>query len=112
MLKIYHKYLINKLIKNFMFILLVFFILVFVMSVIQELKFFSNFDVNFYIPFLLVFLNLPSVLFEILPFIMILSLMVLFLDLNESGELITFKNNGLNNLRILLTLTLTSIFLD
>ena len=110
MLKIYHKYLINKLIKNFMFILLIFSILVFVMGIIQELKFFSNFDVNFYMPFLLVFLNLPSVLFEILPFIMILSLMVLFLDLNENGELIVFKNNGLNNLRILLTLTLTSIF--
>ena len=109
MLKIYQKYLINRLIKTFAFILFIFFVLIFVMGIVQELKFFSDLNVKLYFTIFLVFLNLPSILFEIIPFIMILSLMVLFLDLNNDGELITFKNNGLDNLKILKTLTITSI---
>ena len=109
MLKIYQKYLINRLIKTFAFILFIFFVLIFVMGIVQELKFFSDLNVKLYFTIFLVFLNLPSILFDIIPFIMILSLMVLFLDLNNDGELITFKNNGLDNLKILKTLTITSI---
>jgi lipopolysaccharide export system permease protein len=111
MLKIYQKYLINKFIKSFIFIFFIFFILVFVMSVIQELNFFSNQDVKLYFPFFLVFLNLPSILFEILPFIMILALMVMILDLSEKGELITLKNNGLSNSKIIQILGVSSIVL-
>ena len=79
------------------------------MGIVQELKFFSDLDIKLYFTFFLVFLNLPSILFEILPFVMILSLMVLFLDLNNDSELITFKSNGLNNSKILQTLSVTSI---
>jgi lipopolysaccharide export system permease protein len=111
MLKIYQKYLINKLTKTFFFIFFIFFTLVFIMGVIQELNFFSNEDVSFYFPFFLVFLNLPSILYEILPFIIILALIILIIDLNENGELITFKNNGLNNSKILQTLSLASFIL-
>lgn len=109
MLKIYQKYLIHKFIKIFLFILFIFFVLVFVMGIVQELKFFSDLNIKLYFTIFLVFLNLPSILFEILPFVMILSLMVLLLDLNNNGELITFKNNGLNNSKILQTLSFTSI---
>jgi lipopolysaccharide export system permease protein len=108
-LKIYQKYLIHKFIKIFLFILFIFFVLVFVMGIVQELKFFSDLNIKLYFTIFLVFLNLPSILFEILPFVMILSLMVLLLDLNNNGELITFKNNGLNNSKILQTLSFTSI---
>ena len=111
MLKIYQKYLINKLIKTFFFIFFIFFILIFIMGLIQELNFFSNEDVSFYFPFFLVFLNLPSILYEILPFVIILALIILIIDLNENGELITFKNNGLNNSKILQTLSLASFIL-
>jgi lipopolysaccharide export system permease protein len=79
------------------------------MGIVQELKFFSDLNIKLYFTIFLVFLNLPSILFEILPFVMILSLMVLLLDLNNNGELITFKNNGLNNSKILQTLSFTSI---
>ena len=79
----------------------IFSVLGLIMGIIQELKFFSEFDVNFYFPIMLVLLDLPSLLFQIIPFIIILTVIFLFLRLEENGELITFKNNGLNNFKVL-----------
>ena len=81
------------------------------MGIIQELKFFSELNVNFYFPIMLVLLDLPSLLFQIIPFIIILTVIFLFLKLEENGELITFKNNGLNNFKVLNILSSTSLII-
>ncbi len=107
-LKVYQKYLIKEFIIITLKITFVFLILGLIMSLLEELNFFSDYDVGYYYPIFLVLLNIPSLIYEIFPFIFLLSSQFLFLKLFDSGELNTFKNHGLNNIKILRLITLTS----
>ena len=57
-------------------------------------------------PWGLSFLNSPSILFEILPFIFLLSTQIFFINLIDKKELEIFKYSGLNNLLIIKTISL------
>ena len=109
-LKTYQKYLIKEFLSFILKVTFVFFVLGFVMGILEELKFFSDEDVSFYYPIFLVFLNIPSLIYEIFPFIMLISVIFLFQNLAEKGELISFKNNGLENFQIIKLLSLVSFF--
>ena len=109
-LKTYQKYLVKEFLSFILKVTFVFFVLGFVMGILEELKFFSDEDVSFYYPIFLVFLNIPSLIYEIFPFIMLISVIFLFQNLAEKGELISFKNNGLENFQIIKLLSLVSFF--
>ena len=79
------------------------------MGLLEEINFFSDFDVKYFYPIYLVILNVPSLIYEIFPFIFLLSSQFLFLKLIDNGELNTFKNNGLDNLKILKLITSVSL---
>ncbi len=110
-LKTYQKYLIKEFLFFVLKVTFVFFVLGFIMGILEELKFFSNIDVEFYFPFLLVLLNIPSLIYQIFPFIILISVIFLFQSLAERGELISFKNNGLENFEIVKLLSLVSFFI-
>ena len=109
-LKTYQKYLIKEFLFFILKVTFVFFVLGFVMGILEELKFFSDEDVSFYYPIFLVFLNIPSLIYQIFPFIILISVIFLFQNLAEKGELISFKNNGLENFQIIKLLILVSFF--
>ena len=79
MFKIYQKYIIKKFLIRFLFTSLVFFILAIVLSVFEEISFFNNSNINFLLPYFLTFLNAPITLFEIFPFIFLISTQFFFL---------------------------------
>ncbi len=108
-LKTYEKFIILNYFKNLALVTLIFAVLSFFLNVLEEIKFFSVLDENFYYPFLLTLLNVPSILFTVFPFIFLISAMIFFLNLYEKNELIIFKIHGLNNLKILFLLTLSSL---
>ena len=110
-IKTYQKYLLKKFYLYIGRVSFVFLVLGFIMSVLEELKFFSNLDVSYHIPLLLIILNLPNLIYQLFPFIILLSIMFLFVDLNEKNELTTFKNNGLSNYQILKLLGLNTFIL-
>ena len=110
-LKVYQKYLISEFTSITLKITFVFLVLALIMSLLEELNFFSEYDVKYFYPIYLVLLNIPSLIYEIFPFIFLLSSQFLFLKLLESGELNTFKNNGLNNIKILKIITLLSFII-
>ena len=56
------------------------------MGILEELRFFSDIEVEYYFPIILVFLNLPSLIYQIFPFIILISI-IFFLNLAEKGEL-------------------------
>ena len=65
-----HKiYLIRLYLKNFFIVTLIFASLVFVLNVLEEVSFFNNLNLGIYYPLLFTFLNVPSIIFEIFPFI-------------------------------------------
>ena len=107
-MKIYQKYIIKEFIFLALKISFVFCILGFVMGILEELNFFSEFDVKYYFPIFLVLLNLPSIIYEIFPFIFLISSQLIFLNLLERGELNTFKNHGLTNFKLIKLIALIS----
>ena len=107
MIKTYQKYLANQFISQVIKITFVFLILGLIMGILEELNFFSDTDVKYFFPILLVLLNVPSILYEIFPFIFLLTSQF-FIRLLDNGELHAFKNNGLDNLKILKLITLIS----
>jgi len=58
-------------------------------------------DISFYYPYFLTLLNVPITLFEIFPFIFLLTTQFLFFDIFKNDELSLLKTNGLSNLKII-----------
>ena len=110
-LKTYQKYLIKEFLFFILKVTFVFFILGFIMGILEELRFFSDIETEYYFPILLVFLNLPSLIYQVFPFIILISVIFLFLNLSEKGELISFKNNGLENFEIIKLLSIVSLLI-
>lgn len=110
-IKTFHNYLIRLFLKKLVISSLVFLSLIFILSVFEEISFFKNSNINFFLPYLITFLNSPSTLFEIFPFIFLISTQFFFLTLIQKGELEVLKINGLTNIKIIKILTVTSFIL-
>ena len=78
-IKIYQKYLIKEFFLKILQVSFIFFILGFIMGILEELSFFSDLSVEFYYPFFLVFLNVPSLIYELFPFIILISVQLVMI---------------------------------
>ena len=94
-----------------MFISLIFFSLSIILNVLEEISFFKNTESNFLVPYFLTLLNSPITLFEIFPFIFLISTQLLFYEIFKKDELILLKSSGLSNLKIITTLFISSLLL-
>ena len=101
MIKIYQKYLIKNFIKKFLLISFVFFSLVVLLGLLEEITFLDGATDNYLLPYILTTLNAPITLFEIFPFIFLLTTLYLFYELSNKDELDLLKKNGLSNLKII-----------
>tara|TARA_B100000787_G_scaffold157059_1_gene133598 strand:+ start:428 stop:1507 length:1080 start_codon:yes stop_codon:yes gene_type:complete len=111
MIKTYQKYLITLFLKKILNVSLIFLSLIFILSIFEEISFFKELELSFLFLFLMTSLNAPTTLFEIFPFIFLISTQFFFLELIEKKELDVFKVNGLNNLKIIQQLALSSLVL-
>jgi len=111
MFKIYEKYIIKKFLFKFLLVSLIFFSLTIVLNILEEISFFKSMEANFLIPYFLTLLNSPITLFEIFPFIFLISTQLLFYEIFKKDELILLKSSGLSNLKIITTLFISSLFL-
>ncbi len=109
MFRIYQKYIIKNFLYKFLNISLIFLSLIFILGVFEEISFFKDIKVNFLFPYFLTILNAPITLFEIFPFIFLLTTQFLFYDLFKKEELNLLKKNGLSNLKIIKILFLISL---
>ena len=108
MIKIYQKNLIFHFIKNLSRLLLIFFFLVIILNLFEEIKFFKNDEVNFTLPLFLTILNTPSTIFDILPFIFLMAGLYFFTEILDKNELIIYKSYGLTNIKIISIISLTT----
>lgn len=111
MFKIYQKYLINNFLIKFFYISLIFLSLTFILNILEEISFVKNLDINILYPYFLTLLNLPITIFEIFPFIFLLTTQFLFYELFKKQEIDLLKKNGLSNLKIIKILFLSSIIM-
>ena len=109
-MKKYQYYLTKLFIKNLLTIILIFIFLSFFLNIFEEIKFFENKENSIYFPIILTLLNIPSIIFEILPFIFLLGVMFFFINLYDKDEIELLKSHGINNLKIIKIVS-TSSFL-
>ena len=107
-MKVYVKYIVNNFVKLLFIISSIFFLLILVINLLEELNFFKNSNESLYYPLLLNILNAPSILVDIFPFIFLLSTQFLLINLIEKNELIILKNFGIDNLRLIGVISLVS----
>lgn len=101
-MKTYIKFLVNIFLNSFFYVLLIIFSLVFIINLLTELEFFKEINISVFFPIYLAFLNSPSMLFEIFPFIFLISTQLFYIKLYTNNEIQIFKYSGLKNSKILL----------
>ena len=100
-MKTYIKFIISLFNISFLKIFIIFFFVISISGILEEINFFKSININFLYIFFLSLLNTPSIIFEILPFIFLLSTQIFFIKLIDSNELEIFKYSGLNNFKII-----------
>ena len=100
-MKIYIKFLTSIFFKSFFYVSLIMFSLVFILNMLTELEFFKEINVGVDFTLLLSLLNSPSMIFEMFPFIFLISTQLFFIKLFNNNELEVFKYSGLKNSSIL-----------
>ncbi len=110
-IKKYQKYLVKTYFNNFIIVSLVFLSLGFILNFFEELKFFNDYETNAYYPFLLALLNTPSILFELFPFIFLITTKFFYIYLNDRNEIEILKNNGVSYLKIISILSISSFLI-
>ena len=111
-MKTYIKFIINLFNISFLKIFIIFFMIIWISGILEEVNFFKSIDINFFYIIFLSLLNTPSVIFEILPFIFLLSTQVFFINLINKNELEIFKYSGLNNFKIVKIISIYTIILS
>ena len=101
----YIKFIIETYLKAFIYVFLIMFALVFILNILGELDFFSKIDVEPYFPAYLSLINTPSLIFEMMPFIFLLTTQLFFISMFREDQINIFKYSGLKNSKIMLILS-------
>ena len=105
------KYLFKKFTKKILLLSFIFFILVLIINLIEESNFLKESETTWITPIILTFLNAPSLLYEMFPFIFLISTQFFFIDIYENREIDTLRIFGMNNFSLLkILITTTFIF--
>ena len=107
-MKIYKKYIVNSFVRLLLIVSSIFFLLALLLNLFEEINFFKDTNESLYYPLILNFLNAPSILINIFPFIFLISAQFLLINLIERNELIILKNFGIDNLRLIAIISLIS----
>ena len=100
-MKTYIKFITIIFLKSFFYVALIMLSLVFILNVLSELDFFKEIDISISFTLLLSLLNSPSMLFEMFPFVFLISTQLFFIKLFNNNQLEIFKYSGLKNTSIL-----------
>ena len=80
-MKTYTKFLVNGFVKSFFNVFLVMISLVFILNILKEIEFFRIKKLIHYILFILSLMSSPSIIFEMFPFIFLISTQFFFLKI-------------------------------
>ena len=107
-LKKYQKYIFSIFLKKFFTVSIIFFCLTIIVNFFEEIKFSEKYNLEFYFPFYLSILNAPSLIFEIFPFIFLITVKIMYLNLNDKNEMKILNSNGVSNYNIIFLLSIVS----
>jgi len=109
--KILIKYLFNNYIKTFLKVFFIFYCFGIILNLFEEIEFFKNLNSNFTTPIFLTVLNIPSMIIQLLPFIVFITSMKFIIDIKNNKDLLTIKVFGISNFKIFLLISFISFFI-
>tara|TARA_B100000989_G_scaffold274742_1_gene233777 strand:+ start:625 stop:1701 length:1077 start_codon:yes stop_codon:yes gene_type:complete len=107
----YKKYIFKKFLINLAKVTLVFSTVILIMNLFEEISFFKDNEEFILLPIYLTLLNIPSILFEIFPFIFLISTLFFFIEVIDKEEINILKLYGITNLKIIQILSLLTFFI-
>ena len=110
-MKTYTKFLISIFLNSIFNVFLIMFSLIFILNLLTELEFFKEISVSIYYPIYFSFLNTPSFIFDVFPFVFLLSTQLFFINLFNNDQIDILKYSGLKNSKILSIINITAFFL-
>ena len=110
-MKTYTKFLSVIFLNSFFYVSAVMLSLIFILNLLSELDFFKDLEVGAFFPIYLSLLNAPTLIFEMFPFIFLISTQFFFITLFNNNELSIFKYSGLKNSKILIIASTVSFVL-
>ena len=108
-MKVYLKFFTLIYIKSLLYVFFVMLSLVFILNILTELDFFKDINVKTSFTLFLAFLNSPALIFEMFPFIFLITTQIFFIKLFENKEIEVLKYSGFKNSKIILILGLLSL---
>ncbi len=106
--KIILNYLLINFLKKFFIMILIFYCFGVILNLFEEIEFFKNIDVSIFMPLILTSIFIPSMIIQILPFIIFISSMWFMLSIRNNKDLLTLKVFGYSNIKIFYILAFTS----
>ena len=104
-------YLLKNFLKTIFVTVLVFYCFGLILSLFEEIEFFKNINNSLLTPLILTSLQVPSIIVEILPFIIFISSMWFMARIRNNKDLLTLKVFGFSNLKIFFILAIISFIL-
>ena len=104
-------YFAKEFLKTTLNISVVFFCLGLIINLFEEINFFKDYDVGIYLPLILSFLYVPSLFYNMFPFVILLSGIWFFLNIKRTDEVTALKISGLSNFSIIIVPSLVSVIL-
>ncbi len=99
---IINKYIAKEFFKIVIITLLLFSCLGFIMNLFEEINFFKDIDIGIHMPMLLSSIIVPSLLYNMFPFIMLISGILFFLKIKKSDEVTAMTISGMSNFSIII----------
>ena len=106
-----NKYLSKEFLKVIANMSIVFFCLGFVLNLFEEINFFKDYDVNIDVPIILTALFVPSLLYNMFPFVTLLSGIWFFLKIKKTDEITAMKVSGMSNFSVIMIPSILSIII-
>ena len=106
-----HLYFARRFFRSFISVLLIFFGILVLIDLIEQIRRFGSSEAGFGTIFTLALLNVPESLYRILPLITILATLALFLGLARSSELVVTRASGRSAIKSLISPVIVSLII-
>jgi lipopolysaccharide export system permease protein len=111
MTNIINRYLIVNFLKIVLNAVLIFLALGVLLNLFEEINFFKNLNQSISLPFILALSLVPTLIIELLPFIVFFSSMFYFIQLRSNKDLLSVKTFGYSNLKIIFIISFVAFLI-
>ena len=110
-MKLYIRFITSEFFKSLIYVFFIMFSLILVLNILSEFEFFRDKEVVTVLPIYMALLNTPDLIFEMFPFIFLLTTQIFFINFFENNQIQVFKYSGLKNLKIIAIIGTSSVII-